>query len=1718
MITSLWRRPSPAAQQPDEFDVAFRDRMRQAASCLVLSAITFLTQPTRIISDTKIDMPIDPVGFLGRALHMWDPSQFGQIQNQAYGYLFPMGPFYALGGAIGLPSWIVQRLWLSLVLCVAFLGVVRLARALRIGTPATRLVAGFAFALAPHAQTLVGVNSSEFWPTAVLPWIVLPLVRGAQQGYSPRRAAALSGLATFCCGGINATAEAAILLVPVLYLLSRARGPRRRRLIGWWVCFTAMATFWWVVPLLLMAAFGFPFMPYTESAVATTGTTSLTNILRGMQDWVAFIPVEGHPWWPAGFDQATVPWLIAATAVLAGLGITGLVLRRLPERTFLLITLLVGTAIIASGHVSDVSNPFAPQIRSLLDGPLAAIRNLHKFDVAVRLPVCFGIAHLLTKPFHVPKLPRLRPAFAVGVTTVLVLTMVPLATAGLGARGSFDEFPGYWKQATTWLNQHTGHKTVLAVPGARWGEYTWGRPLDEPMQPELNVRWAAREIVPWGSDGLARLFEGIDDRLTSGRGSAGLTEVLRRVGVKYLLVRNDLERDTLRGAWPPRVHQALESSAGLQRVKYFGGLIGSSGTGDATTWYDQPYPALEVYRVPDAAPVSETVSASKPLRVTGGPESLLALADAGLLQGDRPVIFNNDPGASDIDMSDTAVTDSLRRREVKFSDMRHAASPTLTKNEKYQGAGPARDITEPGWKPYTSTATYDGISSVTASSAASDITAPAGGRSSGLLPYAAFDGDTRTTWQSAGWHGPVGQWIKVRFDDPIPVRAISASFVQNLTIGPPVSAVEISTNKGTIRHKVAQSPKSQLLSTRPGTTDWLKIKITDVAWQPKSKVGTRVGISEIKVPGLVTARSIATPPVHDPGPGKSNPTVALSGDRDSTPGCMLGSHTWTCSGALQTYGEDGSGFDRTFSQRHRQNRFVRGSAVLTDPGLVRQLTTLPKVYPKVRASSTMLQQPQLLGRSALDGDPRTMWIPNAWDPKPSLTITFRHKVRINRIQLTAGAGSNGPPVQVSMIADGQIRGGWAGADGWIAFPSVTAKKITLQFTQHASSQLQISDVHIPGVKPLGGPPPFQLKSVCGLGPTLSVDGYPIRTRITGGTMADLLAGRPVHYRTCKRVTVTPGRNRIKVAPSDPYRIRSAVLGRKHPKLLPANQANAEPVPVASWGPQRRQVHVATDGPSYLIVNENFNKGWKATMNGRTLSPVRLDGWRQAWRIPDQTYASVTLTFEPDTPYRLALLAGLGLVLLLMAAVAAPVRRGASAAALSSSAPGHIGRRAVWLGTAALGLWTAGIYGVIMIMVVLLLIGRARRLLERGGLVPAVRYFSRGLTSVWLPATLLSAAGLCLAVGTQLQVNEHFDLSGPMRDVAAQMLCLPVLGALAAVLSRFAVPPHGEPLDTDAPMVARPPVPAAEPPPPVAGPGDRPDTPVEAPPSPPEPHPDAEPHPVVAEREPGQQAEQEGAQKGEQGSEPGPVTAERAEPAGPRWRSLLHAVRRGRNPRPEPPAAVPNESGPTDTGPNDTAEPIAPEPDMLEPDAAAVLGLSEEDLAILAESENETPTRAPRRAAGQPPAREPGHRWWRRRKKPRTPTTDAGSPDAVRPEPVRPEPGSKAEAVQPVEAEPMESEPVENESAAPEPAGSQAGEPSAEPATTPARPADELTAAPNGTSDDLLVASRSDGGREPAPNGSTTGPLPPVTDEPDAPDPSPGSIPADTDPSFADRHP
>ena len=103
---------------------------------LALAALAYLLalvqRPGEVVADTKVHLFLDPGRFLRDVVSLWSSApDLGHVWASQYGgYVWPMAPWFALGDALGLPAWLVHRLWLGTLLALAAWGVVRLLDAL----------------------------------------------------------------------------------------------------------------------------------------------------------------------------------------------------------------------------------------------------------------------------------------------------------------------------------------------------------------------------------------------------------------------------------------------------------------------------------------------------------------------------------------------------------------------------------------------------------------------------------------------------------------------------------------------------------------------------------------------------------------------------------------------------------------------------------------------------------------------------------------------------------------------------------------------------------------------------------------------------------------------------------------------------------------------------------------------------------------------------------------------------------------------------------------------------------------------------------------------------------------------------------------------------------------------------------------------------------------------------------------------------------------------------------------------------------------------------------------------------------------------------------------------------------------------------------------------------------------------------------------------------
>ncbi|MDT5127543.1 MAG: arabinofuranan 3-O-arabinosyltransferase, partial [Mycobacterium sp.] len=371
-----------------------------AAAALVL---TFAQSPGQISPDTKLDLTANPLRFLARAANLWNSDlPFGQAQNQAYGYLFPHGAFFLAGDLLGLPGWVTQRLWWALLLVVGFWGLLRVAEALGIGSPSSRVIACVAFVLSPRVLTTLGAISSETLPMMLAPWVLLPVILALRGTGSVRVLAARSAMAVALMGAVNAVATLTGCLAALIWWAAHRPNKLWWRFTAWWAACSVLAVLWWVVALVMLGRVSPQFLDFIESSGVTTQWLSLTEVLRGTYSWTPFVAPNAT----AGSSLVTSAVAILATTLVAAAGLVGLALRTMPARGRLITMLLVGLALLAVGYSGGLGSPVAHQVQTFLDAAGTPVRNVHKLEPLIRLPLVLGLAHLLGRiplPGTVPR-------------------------------------------------------------------------------------------------------------------------------------------------------------------------------------------------------------------------------------------------------------------------------------------------------------------------------------------------------------------------------------------------------------------------------------------------------------------------------------------------------------------------------------------------------------------------------------------------------------------------------------------------------------------------------------------------------------------------------------------------------------------------------------------------------------------------------------------------------------------------------------------------------------------------------------------------------------------------------------------------------------------------------------------------------------------------------------------------------------------------------------------------------------------------------------------------------------------------------------------------------------------------------------------------------------------------------------------------------------------
>ena len=1219
-------------------------RLRANALVWALLVVGSLAQrPGQTTFDVKLDLTENPLGFLGSALNLWSAGvDFGSLQNQAYGYLFPMGSWYAMADLAGVPDWTAQRLWSALLLVAAYEGTRRLAAAIGLAGTTRPILAGLAYALSPRILGLSGVLTGEILPSCVLPWVCLPLVLALQGRLDARRAGLLSGGAVLLMGGINASENLLALPLPLLLVLSGVRRDGGRRLAGWWALATTLACLWWMLPLMLLGKYSPPFLDYIETARGTTLAAGWSNVVRGAEHWLGYIFVAGRPWWQAAFDLSAAPVLVLLAGAVAAVGFGGLFHPRMPFRTPLALAALLGMALMTAGHGGWEGTPLSGMVREVLDGALAAFRNIHKADPLVRLPLALGFgyavglaAHRLSESQRPPVAAGVRVATLLAALGLLLGTAAPMLSGDLRHPG-WRAMPASWVDAGRWLDRADPGVT-LVLPSTSMGVQDWGRTVDLPIQVVTDSAWVARTQIPLVPPATIRLMDGLVQRLETGGGSPSLTSSLRTAGITRVLVAHDADptaADTADLVDPGHIAAVLAGTPGIQRAAAFGG--------------DED-PLVEIYTVGGGAALPATVPASGVPTLVGAPEDVLAARDAGLLAPGQ--VADLGPVA---DRAPDIVADGQRRLDRQLGRVHDAVGPVLAADEPHRTSRLEHDYAGVAGVPAVQAEWGPDVRAVTASTSSGYADA-VGQIDPALGPAAAVDGDPDSYWRSAPFTDATQQWLQLRLDGARPIGRVTVTAGVTGFSGTPISRIAVDAG-GEVRSTAVDPVTGRAVVDFGGAreAETIRVRIAKVAGDTDE---VSVALHEVSVEGVTIARTLRVPDV-----GADAGTDFLFSTEAPRRACAPTTSGTECDPYVARPGAERGVIDRRFSVSDSGSWRLRGLAVASsEQATWRLLEPLGGDVVRARSSSVLGNEPAAAPMFAVDGDPLTSWLGAHNDMAPTLELSWGKPRRIDRLSVRASAPAAITPFEAVIQSGDQLRTVRLGTDGLGYFAPIVTDSVTITF--HAAEPAVASGAHVgigevtvhgaAGRKqaiPLDTP----FRSACGLGPQVSVDGVALRTRVRG-TLRDVVSGRPLRWRSCDgRAALHPGDNHLLVRPGAAFLPTAAVLDAGPSGVAAA--AVRDRVTSSSPISGRMSVRV-TDGPrAVLFFGQNANIGWHATLGGHRLVPTLVDGWQQGFVVPAGAGGTVEISFGPDRSYAAALAVGAAAVIALLLLLALALLR------------------------------------------------------------------------------------------------------------------------------------------------------------------------------------------------------------------------------------------------------------------------------------------------------------------------------------------------------------------------------------------------------------------------------------------------------------------------------
>jgi hypothetical protein len=1245
-----------------------RDRATTWFYLVFCFALAFWQRPGWATSDTKIDLHVDPSRFLRQVASVWTATtDLGEVHSAQYsGYLWPMGPFFALLHSLGLGAWVVQRIWLALMFFLAAWGMLRLLDVL-LGRPRgiVHFVATAFFVLNPYVTVFTARTTITLLGYSALPWLLLITHQGVRSARGWRTvggwwwAAAFALILTSTGGGVNAAVVGWMLVGPlVLALYEPAIGavPWRAAIgfLGRAALLSLLASLWWIAPLLVHVRYGIDFLQFTEQPSSIWATNSVTESLRLMGYWTSYIGVGFGVTRPFFSDGATMlfnPFVVGASLLLPALALAGYVrARRTSYAPLFLLLVLVGVVIMMAGFPSGtpLRSAMLWVYQRIFVLRFARTTNKAAPLVAVGLAGLLGLASAqLLGWLRALANVRLRApaigAAAVALLALLVLASLPLIRGNaIDTQLEFKHIPSAWTQAGKGLDQTLPANTrAMVLPGQIFAYYNWGGTLDA-ILPRLTSRpVAVRYETPYSDLHAVDLLTTVDDLVQQRRlvpGQLGSLLALMGVGAVITGADDDISRS---GAIDPAAaagvmaQQLGAPSDSYGPIKRLAPAAGDVGAGVSL-------PEVRRYHTTGTRGLVHVDPTGPATIVDGGAEGLAELAAFGGLPSSTPILYAGDLSRAALRAqagrgAQIVVTDSNRRREFLPQSTQQNLGPTLAAGQSLPAnAALINPFVNAGTNGQT-VSVLQGALSMTAPTQAGELQFPE------HAPIAAFDGSLSTSWVANRYLPVYDRWIQITLDSPHDV--------------PYVDLYPLSDSHGIVKRVDVNGVPA---TVGPG---WTRVRVNlhhvsairvtiDKVLQPKVGLGGPGGFREIRIPG-VHVRQLLRPPVTTAralaGTDLSHDSLRYVFERTTgdDPFKRNPYGTTTLLDSPQDRGDAEQYIDRLIfapaARSYTASAWVYPAVTTADSALDR-LAGL-RGADTFDSSSRFQDQPAYRASSAFGAPGGPGWIgvyKPGEAPDPWIGWTTPEPLTIDRLTLTPSSLSVRRPTVVRLSwPGGSTAALTVGAGGTVTLPApANARSFRLtildaSFPAGASARARqapavgIGAIAVPGLKPVSLPRQGPLQAGCG---SVSVQAGSQRLALAAvGTVSQLDAGQPIRARPCgPGATLAAGVQEIRALPGA-FSVDLLQLSSPAPAGLP---------PAAGGGVVTRAGSVGTSsltgsrvkltGPSWLVLGESFDQGWRASCGGRSLgAPVTIDGYANGWIAP-ATCTSPNFQFAPQS--------------------------------------------------------------------------------------------------------------------------------------------------------------------------------------------------------------------------------------------------------------------------------------------------------------------------------------------------------------------------------------------------------------------------------------------------------------------------------------------------------